>query len=213
MNSHFLGRAGEYAVASQLLSRGIPVHFPAVDTGSDLIAGEKIRIQVKSTRIFQGTARSAPRKGYCFSLNTAVPNWANGRHKTKLRDWSKVCDFIVFWGMDENRFWVVPSTVVSGGPKKVQTIVLGAPQTHWTVNRDEVKALLSTGLSQREVAKRIGVSEMSVSRVAHGQHDSVPSPNTKCNKYENAWHEIISAVGLVNQIDEAVIPENEGAHA
>jgi len=37
--SAFIGRAGEYAVASQLLLRGIQVNFPAVDKDVDLIAG------------------------------------------------------------------------------------------------------------------------------------------------------------------------------
>lgn len=211
-NTHFVGRAGEYSVAAQLLVRGIPVHFPAVDTGSDLIAGERVRIQVKSARIFQGTARCAARKGYVFSLNTAVPNWANGRKKTRLRDWSSVCDYLVFWGIDENRFWIVPASVCCGD-RAVQSLLLGAPQTHWTVNRDEVKGLLSTGLSQREVASRLGISEMSVSRVVHGQNNSKPSLNSKCNSYENAWHEIISAIGLTKQVDSVQVKSLVGTQS
>ncbi len=196
-NTHFVGKAGEFAVASQLLIRGIPVHFPAVDTGVDLIAGERIRIQIKSGHKYEG------RKGYTFAMSSLVPSAKTGTYRTKFRDWSKATDFMIFWGIDENRFWIVPSHVFREG-RPVQTLLLGAPSRHWTINGDEVRALLKTGITQREAADRLGISEMSVSKVARGL--GATSQRSVCvdaNKYEGAWHEIIAAIGLVTQVDSS----------
>lgn len=201
-SAQFTGKAGEHAVASELLVRGIPVHVPIVDIGCDLIAGERVRIQVKSARIFKGTEKSRPMASYMFSLGTSAPNWKNGNHKTIWRDWSKACDYIVCWGVDERRFWIIPSKLLSG-EKTVTTLHIGGPRKRWTVNQEEVRALVSTGLSQRDAAKRLGISEMSVSRACNfATQTSMPTISAQFDKYENAWHEIISAVGLTNQIEE-----------
>lgn len=202
-SAQFTGKAGEHAVASELLVRGIPVHIPIVDVGCDLIAGERVRIQVKSARLFRGTEKSRPMASYMFSLGTSAPNWKNGCHKTIWRDWSKVCDFIICWGVDERRFWVIPTNLLSTARERtVTTLHVGGPRKRWTVDQEEVRALVATGLSQRDAAKRLGISEMSVSRACNfATQTSMPTISAQFDKYENAWHEIISAVGLTNQID------------
>lgn len=198
-NSHFIGRAGEYAVASNLLVRGVPVHFPAVDVGADLIVGEKIRVQVKSSRFVN--VRGKAQSFYNFSLTTSLPNWKTGHAKTLRRDWSKYCDFVVCWGVNENRFWVIPTSQISGD-RALCTLMLGAPRSRWTVNPEEIRALVGTGLNQRDVAKRLGVSEMSVSRACNGvERTGRRTVAMDLDKYEGAWGEIIAAVGLTNQID------------
>ena len=136
-----------------------------------------------------------------FSLTTSSPNWKNGNKKTTLRDWSKVCDFIVFWGIDERTFWVIPPSVIAG----VAGLHLGAYRQRWTVDQEEIKALVATGITQREAAKRLNVSEQSVSRACNGiGRTSTPrlDPSFDGDKYEDAWDQIISAVGLTNQIEE-----------
>lgn len=192
MTTQFLGKAGEYAVASQLLLRGLSVHFPAVDVeGVDLIVGNRVRVQVKSART------RIDRKGYAFTMASRIPRLKSGVYEDRSKDWSLVVDFVICWGADENRFWVIPSAVF-GAHRKVQTLLLGAPQTHWIVDQEEIRALASTGLNQREIACRMGISEMSVSRAVRGIEPSTsPSPSVEANRFEGAWREIISAVGML----------------
>lgn len=195
--THYVGKAGEFAVASQLLLRGVSVHFPAVDDGVDLIAGGRVRIQVKSAR-----RTTHPRnKSTLYHFNIATSAWkaSERRMKKLVRDWNKVVDFFVFWGIDEDRFWIVPASLVAG----MVHLQLGTPQDHaFTVDRDAVRALLGTGLNQREVARRLEISEMSVSRVVNNILPTTrPEGCYRVAEYENAWHEIIAAVGLVSTVD------------
>ena len=194
LRTQFLGKAGEYMVASQLLLRGVPVALPAVDEGVDIYAGH-LRIQVKAARKIK--VKTAGSWGYHFNIGTHKWN-AQTRTFYRKRDARAAVDFYVFWGIDENRFWIVPSNLL---PQCNVRIVEDSKR--YTINADEVAALLGTGLSQREVAKRLQISEMSVSRVVNG--DLPKTKPGKCHeviKRENAWHEIISALGLVNSIED-----------
>ena len=202
MNStHYIGKAGEYAVAAQLLIRGINVHFPAVDDGVDLIAGDNIRIQIKTSRkavIPKGRSGTA-----AYHFNVASSYYVKGSLvcTKRKRDWSKVVDFFVFWGIDENRFWVAPSVLLQKAQSGIQ---LGVKPTYFILNQQEIIALVRTGLDQRTVAARLGVSEMSVSRAVRGiAPTSKPSAAHEINQRENAWHEIIAAVGLVNAVNDS----------
>jgi len=193
-STQYIGRAGEFAVASQLLLRGVPVSFPAVDAGYDLLAGQ-LRIQVKTARKFRH--RVAGSWGYVF--NIGVSKWdSHTRHFYKARAVGTV-DFYVLWGVDENRFWIVPAHALT----KNMIRIVDSSKRH-SVDVEAIQALLNTGLQQREVAQRLGFSEMSVSRVASGQLPKTEPGNCKeVTAREGAWHEIISALGLVNSIDQS----------
>jgi len=200
--THYTGKAGEYAVASQLLLRGITVHFPAVDDGVDLIAGGRVRIQVKAAHKLQGSKRSRCKTlGYTFNVGSTIWNAKEKTFTKPKRNWAGVVDFFVFWGIEEDRFWVVPSHLLCD----VRMLRLGLDDKAtrlFSVKPDEVRALLGTGLQQRQIAQRLGISETSVSRVVNGW-TSVTKPGAcyEANRREDAWHEIISAVGLVNAVD------------
>jgi hypothetical protein len=190
--THYLGKAGEYAVASQLLLRGVPVSFPAVDDGADLYAGH-LRIQVKAARKIR--AKRAGSWGYHF--NIGVHKWHPEKRQHYHAMGNKV-DFYVFWGVDENRFWIAPAHLLA---KTAVRIVEGSQR--YSVNGDDIRALLGTGLTQRAIAERLGISEMSVSRVANGLLPlTVPGSCYEVARREDAWHEIISALGLVSSINQ-----------
>ena len=190
--THYLGKAGEHIVAAQLLLRGVPVSFPAVDDGADLYAGH-LRIQVKAARKIR--SRRANSWGYHF--NIGMHKWHSEQKRFYHVDGRHRVDFFVFWGVDENRFWVVPSSLLA---KTCIRIVEDSKR--YTVDTKAVQALLGTGLSQREIASRLEISEMSVSRVVHGLLPKTePGSCREVVERENAWHEIISALGLVNSIE------------
>ncbi len=205
----FIGKAGEYAVAAQLLARGIIVHFPAVDTGVDLIAGERIRIQVKARHREKVGPHHSSRvrvSGYNFTLGTKrmTKTKAVAELKAKsMADWFPNVDFLICWGIDDNRFWIIPSAVMAKHPT-VKSLLLGGNHKRF-VDRDRIHKLLASGMRQCDVAKEMDIHPVMVSEFARGKklpfRKIFHHLNEEADKYENAWHEIIQAVGLTNQID------------
>lgn len=149
-NTILFGQAGVYQVASQLLLRGMNVSFPAVDVGTDLYVGP-VRIQVKASRLRSHPAY--PAGGYFFQLSK-IARSKDMRIVKVERDFIDECDFLVCWGADENRFWIIPSHVVQGHA----LIALGPATQHIDVDMVHVKSLLDSGMSSGEVAKHLGLS-------------------------------------------------------
>lgn len=102
------GQAGVYQVASQLCSRGFNPHFPAVDIGADLVIDAGIRIQVKTTHL--KTSTQYPNGVYWFGLHKTVIKKRMQVCENRL--FSPDCDFVVLWGIEQNKFWVVPAAVL-----------------------------------------------------------------------------------------------------
>jgi hypothetical protein len=107
------GTAAIYAVCEQLCLRGHLPCFPGVDYGMDLILENGLRLQVKS-----GTLRKHPAYplgAYAFDVRHT---WKRvGRQfvsHPKDRTYLGACDFAVFYGLNERRFFVVPISVVKG---------------------------------------------------------------------------------------------------
>jgi len=114
------GQSGAYQVASQLLLRGVNLFFPAVDVGADLITGSGIRIQVKST--YLSSRRSSDFKGGAYWFHFVKYGLENGKRTYARRDFAAECDVVILWGIDQNRFWVVPACELTD----CQCLVLGA---------------------------------------------------------------------------------------
>lgn len=196
--TQFLGRAGEHAVASQLLLRGMPVDFPSVDTGYDLVASG-IKIQVKSTN----TKR---RDGYVFSSVGSRPRNSLGMRDYSFRDWCKDSQFVVCWAAPANRFWIMPTKVIT--EYKVTIISVGFDK-RWTVDHDEIHRLYQGGMRQFEIADLLGCSKCTVSASLNGRRPKSPSLSNDSARYENAWDLIESAIGLPNlsQIPGVITPK------
>ena len=95
-----IGQAGVYRVMSELLLRGHVPSVPCVDTGVDIALDNGLRMQVKS--VTMRPHPGYPEGAYCFSVK-------ENNHGSKKRDWTKVVDFLVYWGINENRFFVIPA--------------------------------------------------------------------------------------------------------
>jgi hypothetical protein len=113
------GQAGAYQVASQLLLRGVNVFFPAVDVGADLLTGSGVRVQVKSTYLSCRRGADFPAGAYWFHFYKQVLD--HGRRRNAPRDFVAECDVVVLWGIDHNKFWVVPAFELTD----CQCLVLG----------------------------------------------------------------------------------------
>lgn len=109
-NSFLVGQAGVYRVASELLLRGVNVSFPAVDNaGVDLFTEHGLKVQVKAPRLRVCTGISTV-PAYYLRLGCAQKG---GKHQPvrRKRKYSEEVDYLVIWGVDEDRFWIVPAAV------------------------------------------------------------------------------------------------------
>lgn len=205
-NTHYIGKAGEHMVAGHLLLREIPVSFPEVDTGVDIIAGNGIRVQVKSSH-----SRVERTNGYMFTMSARTPKNGHKQYRLKHREYHSFVDFMILWGIEDNRFWVIPAHALVPY-RTTQTLVLGSTGYHRFIDYDRVNDLLCSGLTQAQVARDMNVSQMAISQIVRGK----TTDRHKCaglilDKYEGAWHEIEAAVRLAEEIDsiESMLSPNE----
>ncbi len=146
------GKAGEYTVAAQLLLRGHNPFFPAVDIGADLILDSGIKIQVKSAHLrFQ--KGMYPQGAYWFKL-TVRCMMSNGKMTKRERVFSQECDFVVLWGIEQNRFWIVPAAHLDGH----QLVVVGADVSWIDTDLEALRAAKESGKTYREIAKENGIN-------------------------------------------------------
>lgn len=105
------GQAGVWQVASQLAMRGHVPCFPGVDFGCDLVLDNGLRIQVKCATLRVIHGQNYPEGAYGFQLRRSA--WFSNEKKAKrssLHPYSEVADFFVLWGIDEDRFFIVPTS-------------------------------------------------------------------------------------------------------
>lgn len=104
---HLDGMAATFAVCEQLCRYGHTPAIPVVDFGIDVMLDNGLKIQIKSSkcRAHPGYSNGV----YAFDLRkgwTRVKGEIVG-HPVD-RDYAEICDFVVFFGVDERRFFVIP---------------------------------------------------------------------------------------------------------
>lgn len=93
-------------MASKLALHGLVPMFPGVDHGYDIGLENGIRIQVKSSKL--KFHLSYPEGTYCFDCRKF--NWSSPEQRVRAtRRYQFKADFFAFWGIDENRFWIIPT--------------------------------------------------------------------------------------------------------
>ena len=197
------GQAGVYAVAAQLLLRGITPCFPAVDIGADIVTHEGVRIQVKAGS-FRHVERVYPEGAYWFKLSTRAVVKGSAVIKRIPRVFSEECEFVVLWGIDHNRFWIVPAPVLDGR----QLVILG-PEGRWIDADEDAVCIDARAMPLRSVAKAHGLSLGTVHRIVNGRKPSEKTTLTNTVRgYEGKWEQIDACIDLLRQTPGAVV-ENE----
>ena len=110
----FLGQAGTHRVLAELLKREVNAYLPVVDVGVDILTVRGVRIQVKSARLRKQNSKYPGRRGPAYFYVPGLqfhgsPKGATRRHG--FRTFVAEVDFVVFWGADEDRFWIIPATL------------------------------------------------------------------------------------------------------
>lgn len=154
-----------YRVLSELILRGHSPYIPiADDHGVDILLPTGIRIQVKTANLI--TRKLKHQRGVTESTRYRLSlGWTRVGAKQKAvkrkRKYSDECDYFVIFGVQENRFWIVPSFIMDNRTR----LDLG---TRPTVSSEQVKAMLDSGKGVLETAAALGVSRGTVWYRKHG---------------------------------------------
>ena len=150
-------------VVAELLVRGLRPYRPVVDDhGVDILLDNGARLQVKSTTLwkykYDRTGKRSHRVDpvYRFSLLTdmqkrhgAAKLRATGNGSRRSLAYSSFADFFILCGIEERRFWVVPTCIVDNR----QMIVLGPKAIP---SPTKFLELVASGLSKREASRQLG---------------------------------------------------------
>jgi len=172
-------------VASQLILRGFTPYFPAHDDhGVDILLKEGTRIQVKCSHLAK--RHPYPQGAYYFKLQKGpiVTGHRNIRYRP-VQLFSKECDIVILWGIEENRFWVVPATLLDNRPN----IVVGPETMHKALDMENINMMAKDGFTQEQIAEKLGVQQMTISRRLRGQFVQAKRTNSsRARACEDAWH-------------------------
>lgn len=203
--STIIGMAGNLRVASELMLRGFDVSSPYVDSGIDLYVNGIVRIQVKTAHIF--TKQFSTGQQPCYNFFLARGPKAKGKGistKSERRKFSDKCDFVILFGIEQNRFWIVPAALLDNR----MSISLGPDVRWYDIDGDQINSMLAEGKDQRTIAHDLRVSEMTISRRIHKLF-TVPSETVAMMKQikdsEGKWDQIQSYLDTMREADDAIV--------
>ena len=172
------GRAGEHAVAVQLLLRGLVPFWPDVDRGCDVATEAGCRLQIKCAHLLQHPY--GPR--YHFPLP-----------KTRGKPFSAICDFVVLWGIEQNRFWIVSASIVD----QITGVDLGfdSKLPRFVGNVSDMREMLKLGYTRYQVAKHYGIQRTSLQQFLDSGKDTIDETVvSQIRACEGRWEQILDFV-------------------
>jgi hypothetical protein len=211
-DARMVGKAGEYAVAAQLLLRDVLVLWPAVDQGYDLETENHCRLQVRCGHLSNSDGRASQHYAFMLRKRKPVPISNTVAKVVPQRPFAEVCDFVVFWGIEQNRFWIVPPALCDG----CAGIRLGmepVTRPRLVANIADVKEMVSLGYSQTQIAKHYGTTRCVIQRFLSEGRDWDASVVSKMRACENDWEKVTNFVRVAPSIVRDEAPKenfNEG---
>ena|SRR5438105_9537232 len=163
-----VGEAGVLRVIAELLAHDFVPYRPVVDDhGIDILLLDGTRIQVKTSTLRPelkkyenaGVRTGGGRLVYKFSFGWRAAGEGK-KHVHRAKNYSSETDYFVLVGLDENRFWIVPSFLFDNrrllvlGPKRLPT-------------HSEVMALAKEGKGLQEIAREFGCGITTVWKRKH----------------------------------------------
>ena len=182
------GQAGVFRVLSELILRGYRPYTPANDLGVDILLEQGLRLQVKTTMRASSHHRHSDGT-FLFTLSPGARIRAGKVVAMAPRAFSTVCDFLVLWAIEVDRFWVVPAPVMDG-----RYTVTITPTPQWRdFTAAQVDSLKAQGLTIAEIARQLGVAPRTVTRrlTTFKEPKAVRS---NLQSYENRWDLITKAL-------------------
>ena len=192
------GQAGVHRVAAELMLRGYHVCFPAADVhGVDLMLESGIKIQVKTANL--GFYKRTPYGAYWFQFGRTVFASATGKLRKEKRNYSSQCDFVILYGIDEGKFWVVPATAFDNA----NGLVLGREPQYRALPSAEIRERLQAGETQASLAKELGVSAATILRRSRGEFMAPKRTSADVTRScADAWH-------LITELEQSRQPQGK----
>jgi hypothetical protein len=205
--AEYVGKAGEHAVASQLLLHGMDVAFMAVGHGVDLIAANGCRIQVKTAHLRRSPCilKIYPEGVYSFHFPKRRFT-ATSKGEVKIRDrkpFADVCDVVVLWGVEHSRFWIVPPHLLD----TVQCVFMGPKNARaFDGELPEMQSMVDMGFSQKAIGEHLGITQGSVGKRLERAGTQKHGDRAACTvrNCENAWEHILDFSAAVAQTPQEV---------
>jgi hypothetical protein len=149
-----------------------------VDYGFDLLTDAGVRIQVKSSHLYMNHP-AYPAGAYRFSVRENLDVRAGKQVRRRpRRNWNSLCDFFVFWGIEENRFFVVPCSSMAQGTVYVRRRIVAREEMCLRAVHMRDQQGFKTG----RIAEELGVSMRETRWLLS------PSPKSqKFGEFENRW--------------------------
>lgn len=182
--------------------RDVAVSLPCIDDhGVDIYAGV-VRIQVKSAYLRYGNGY--PQGAYWFKLTHGAIVKGGGIYRRGPRQFSHQCDFVVLMGIDEGRFWVVPAALLDSAT--LVTLCLGPDGFHKRSDFEEARSLRAQGLTQQQIADRLGVSQVAVSYQLRGGRKALPkrTRSAQVRELEGKWDLITGSIATLREANQIV---------
>jgi len=198
------GQAGVHRVASELQLRGFNVLFPSVDHGYDLMVEGGVRIQVKSAHLaYRRTVYPQGAYWFKFQKSAVISQFGKIRERPSQK-FSEICEFVVLWGIEQSRFWVVPASLLDDK----QGIIVGPDVWYRTLDVSKIREMSAAGMTQSEIAKELGVQQMTISRRLRGLFkDPKNACSTKVRECDGRWDLVESYLASVTEADLAASGE------
>jgi hypothetical protein len=201
------GRAGEYAVAAQILLRDMAILWPAVDMGCDLMAENGCRIQVKCAHFYNHP--DGARYHFPLPKTRRLPNTDKTTKLVTRKTFAEICDYVVFWGIEQNRFWVVPAAVADSctgvdlGIESSQRRFVGS-----VADMREMKAL---GYSNYKISKHYGIQQCSVKQFLDSGKDIIDETTvSRMRACEGRWDFILEFKRSTLPLESPIASEQVG---
>ena len=198
------GQAGVYRVVAELLLRGFNAAIPIVDTGCDLIVEGLVRVQVKSGHLREHPGY--PNGVYMFDFRQSpIVTGKNNIRKRGVRAYANDVEFLVLWGIEQGRFWIVPAERVAG-----RTLISVGPETQWhKINNQRVLSLKESGKTLNQIASELEVSRETIKRRMRGKHAIPKYPTFEVRECEGRWDFIEAYLRTAREIDGSVGVQEE----
>jgi hypothetical protein len=198
------GKAGEYIVAGQLMLRDVNVFWPSFDEGCDFMTGNGCRVQVKTAHLYGHP--NGPRYSFPLLRMRRIAKTNNVSKLMPRKAFSEVCDVVVFYGVEQNRFWIVPSALCD----QVTGVELGyEPKLRrFQGSVTDMREMLSLGFSKYKVAKHYGIAQTSLQQfLDSGQSTIDETVVSQIRTCEGRWDHIIDFVKSAAVSESAQIRE------
>lgn len=187
-DSHLIGKAGEYRVASELMLRDHHVYIPIVDNGIDMILDNGKTIQIKCGHVHERPINGCDNSYYSFSFVKSSSYFRKLKHGGKIEAHKLVnVDFVILWGIDDNEFYIIPAEKVRGNldititaDKDTRTV---ARWNQWLPYRNNWGILNGESVESNKLEM-----ELECKQCGHKWLPTTPNP-TRCPKCNGRWYQ------------------------